>query len=202
MRFGHFDDATREYVITTPHTPYPWINYLGSERFFSLISHQAGGYSFYRDARMRRITRYRYNNVPTDEGGRYLFVNDGGDVWTPSYLPVKAELEHFEARHGLGYSQITGQRGGVRVESLFFVPVDTDARCSASRSPTPPTPPSRCSSSPTWSSRSGTRSTTRRTSSATSTSARSRSSRTAPPAPRSTTAPSTASAATTTPSTR
>lgn len=127
MRFGHFDDATREYVITTPHTPYPWINYLGSERFFSLISHQAGGYSFYRDARMRRITRYRYNNIPTDEGGRYLFVNDGGDVWTPSYLPVKAELEHFEARHGLGYSQITGQRGGVRVESLFFVPVDTDA---------------------------------------------------------------------------
>ena len=127
MRFGHFDDVTREYVITTPHTPYPWINYLGSERFFSLISHQAGGYSFYRDARMRRITRYRYNNIPTDEGGRYLFVNDGGDVWTPSYLPVKAELEHFEARHGLGYSQITGQRGGVRVESLFFVPVDTDA---------------------------------------------------------------------------
>ena len=127
MRFGHFDDASREYVITTPLTPYPWINYLGSERFFSLISHQAGGYSFYRDARMRRITRYRYNNVPTDAGGRYLYVNDGGDVWTPSYLPVKAELEHFEARHGLGYTRITGQRGGVRVESLFFVPVDTDA---------------------------------------------------------------------------
>jgi cellobiose phosphorylase len=127
MRFGHFDDASREYVITTPHTPYPWINYLGSERFFSLISHQAGGYSFYRDARMRRITRYRYNNIPTDAGGRYLYVNDGGDVWTPSYMPVKAELEHFEARHGLGYTQITGQRGGVRVESLYFVPVDTDA---------------------------------------------------------------------------
>jgi len=127
MRFGHFDDASREYVITTPHTPYPWINYLGSERFFSLISHQAGGYSFYRDARMRRITRYRYNNIPTDAGGRYLYVNDGGDVWTPSYLPVKAELEHFETRHGLGYTRITGQRGGVRVETLFFVPVDTDA---------------------------------------------------------------------------
>jgi cellobiose phosphorylase len=127
MRFGHFDDANREYVITTPHTPYPWINYLGSQRFFSLISHQAGGYSFYRDARMRRITRYRYNNIPTDAGGRYLYVNDGGDVWTPSYLPVKAELEHFETRHGLGYTRITGQRGGVRVESLYFVPVDTDA---------------------------------------------------------------------------
>jgi cellobiose phosphorylase len=127
MRFGHFDDAAREYVITTPLTPYPWINYLGSQEFFSLISHQAGGYSFFRDARMRRITRYRYNNIPTDVGGRYLYVNDGGDVWTPSYLPVKADLDHFETRHGLGYTRITGERGGVRVESLFFVPPDTNA---------------------------------------------------------------------------
>jgi len=122
MRFGHFDDEAREYVITTPHTPYPWINYLGSQDFFSLISHQAGGYSFYRDARMRRLTRYRYNNVPTDVGGRYLYVNDGGDVWTPSYLPVKAELDYFETRHGMGYTRITGERRGVRVETLYFVP--------------------------------------------------------------------------------
>jgi cellobiose phosphorylase len=127
MRFGHFDDETREYVITTPHTPYPWINYLGSEEFFSLISHQAGGYSFYRDARMRRLTRYRYNNVPTDAGGRYLYVNDGGDVWTPSYLPVKAELDHFETRHGLGYTRITGERRGVRVQTLYFVPNGVNA---------------------------------------------------------------------------
>ncbi|MBO1751492.1 glycosyl transferase [Actinotalea sp. BY-33] len=127
MRYGHFDDETREYVITTPHTPYPWINYLGSEQFFSLISHQAGGYSFYRDAKMRRLTRYRYNNVPTDEGGRYLYVNDGGDLWTPSWTPVKAELDHFETRHGLGYTRITGERRGVRVESLFFVPMGEDA---------------------------------------------------------------------------
>src|SRR5450830_30227 len=122
MRFGHFDDEAREYVITTPHTPYPWINYLGSQEFFSLISHQAGGYSCYRDARMCLLTRYRYNNVPTDTGGRYLYVNDGGDVWTPSYLPVKAELDHFETRHGLGYTRITGERRGVRVETLHFVP--------------------------------------------------------------------------------
>src|SRR5665648_849355 len=117
MRFGRFDDEAREYVITTPHTPYPWINYLGSQEFFSLISHQAGGYSFYRDARMRRLTRYRYNNVPTDTGGRYLYVNDGGDVWTPSYLPVKAELDHSETRHGLGYPRMTGEPRGVRVEA-------------------------------------------------------------------------------------
>ncbi len=127
MRYGHFDDETREYVITTPHTPAPWINYLGSQSFFSLISHQGGGYSFYRDARMRRITRYRYNNIPSDVGGRYFFVNDGGDTWTPTWLPVKADLDHFETRHGMGYTQITGERGGLRVESLHFVPVDENA---------------------------------------------------------------------------
>ena len=113
MRFGHFDDDHREYVITTPHTPYPWINYLGNEQFFSLISHQSGGYSFYRDAKMRRLTRYRYNNVPTDAGGRYFYIAEDGDFWTPSYLPVKRELDSFEARHGLGYTRITGARGGI-----------------------------------------------------------------------------------------
>jgi cellobiose phosphorylase len=127
MRFGHFDDEAREYVITTPRTPYPWINYLGSEQFFSLFSHTAGGYSFHRDARLRRLTRYRYNNVPADAGGRYLYVHDDGDVWTPSWLPVKAELDRFEARHGLGYSRITGERGGICVDTLVFVPFGEDA---------------------------------------------------------------------------
>ena len=93
MQFGHFDDASREYVITTPKTPYPWINYLGTESFFGLISHQAGGYCFYRDARLRRLLRYRYNNAPTDVGGRYFYIHDGGDYWTPSYMPVKRELD-------------------------------------------------------------------------------------------------------------
>ena len=123
MRYGHFDDDAREYVITTPHTPYPWINYLGSEQFFSLVSHQAGGYSFYRDAKMRRLTRYRYNNIPADAGGRYFYINDGGDVWTPSWLPVKADLDHFEARHGLGYSSITGARNGLTVETVLTASV-------------------------------------------------------------------------------
>ncbi len=89
MRFGYFDDTNREYVITTPHTPYPWINYLGTENFFSLVSHQAGGYCFYQDARLRRLLRYRYNNVPTDVGGRYFYLYEDGDYWTPSYMPVK-----------------------------------------------------------------------------------------------------------------
>jgi cellobiose phosphorylase len=122
MRFGYFDDKNREYVITTPRTPYPWINYLGSERFFSLISHRAGGYCFYRDARLRRLTRYRYNNVPTDVGGRYFYIHDGGEVWTPSFAPVNAALDSFECRHGLGYTRITGERKGIRAELLFLVP--------------------------------------------------------------------------------
>jgi cellobiose phosphorylase len=124
MRYGHFDDTNREYVITTPRTPLPWINYLGTEDFFSLVSHQAGGYCFYRDARLRRILRYRYNGVPADGNGRYFFVREeNGDVWCPSYGPVKRELDRFECRHGLGYTKITGEYEGLRAELLFFVPL-------------------------------------------------------------------------------
>ena len=122
MRFGYFDDKSREYVITTPKTPYPWINYLGSENFFALVSHRAGGYCFYRDARLRRLMRYRYNNVPTDVGGRYFYINDGGDVWNPSFAPTKTALDAFECRHGLGYTRITGERKGVRASLLMLVP--------------------------------------------------------------------------------
>lgn len=127
MRYGYFDDLNREYVITTPLTPYPWINYLGTEQFFSLISHQAGGYSFYRDARLRRLLRYRYNNAPTDVGGRYFYIAEGGDYWSPSYMPVKRQLDKFECRHGLGYTQITGARGGIEAQMLFFVPLGVNA---------------------------------------------------------------------------
>src|SRR5690349_2586086 len=123
MSLGSFDDARREYVIITPHTPLPWINYLGTEDFFSLISHQAGGYCFYKDARLRRILRYRYNNVPTDIGGRYFYIRDGADVWSPSYMPVKAPLDWFECRHGLGYTAIGARRCGVRADLLFLVPL-------------------------------------------------------------------------------
>jgi cellobiose phosphorylase len=126
MPFGHFDDARREYVITTPRTPYPWINYLGSERFFGLFSQTAGGYAFYRDARLRRLTRYRYNNVPLDSGGRYFYVRDGKDVWSPGYLPMKRDLDAYECRHGLGYSVIAGERRGVRAELTALVPMGYD----------------------------------------------------------------------------
>ncbi len=127
MQFGHFDDEAREYVITTPHTPYPWINYLGAQDFFGLVSHTAGGYCFYRDAKMRRLTRYRYNNIPVDDGGRYFSINDDGDVWSPSHRPYKKDLDFFETRHGMGYTRITGERGGLRASVLLFVPVDVNA---------------------------------------------------------------------------
>ena len=127
MKFGHFDDDAREYVIETPKTPYPWINYLGSESYFALLSNTGGGYSFYRDAKMRRLLRYRYNNIPTDIGGRYTFINDGGDVWTPTWLPVKADLDFYECRHGMGYSVITGERGGLRAETTYLVPLGETA---------------------------------------------------------------------------
>ena len=127
MQYGRYDDNAREYVITRPDTPSPWINYLGSEAFFTLMSNTSGGYSFYRDALMLRLTRYRYNNVPTDAGGQYFYINDGGDVWTPGWMPVRAVLDAYECRHGMGYTRITGERGGLRATETAMVPRGADA---------------------------------------------------------------------------
>lgn len=127
MQYGHFDDSRREYVITNARTPWPWINYLGNEDFFSLISNTAGGYSFYRDAKFRRITRYRYNNVPMDSGGKYFYINDGESVWNPGWKPCKTELDSYECRHGMNYSIIKGSKSGVEAEALYFVPLKTHA---------------------------------------------------------------------------
>jgi len=125
MEFGHFDDLSREYVITNPATPWPWINYLGNEDFFSLISNTAGGYSFYKDAKFRRITRYRYNGVPMDSGGRYFYINDGGTIWSPGWKPCKTPLDFYECRHGMNYTKIKGSKNGIEAEVLFFVPLKT-----------------------------------------------------------------------------
>jgi len=127
MQYGHFDDANREYVITNPQTPWPWINYLGTEDFFSLISNTAGGYSFYKDAKFRRITRYRYNNVPMDSGGKYFYINDGGTVWSPGWKPCKTPLDSYECRHGMNYTKIKGSKNGLEAEVLYFVPLKTKA---------------------------------------------------------------------------
>ena len=141
-KYGLFDDARREYVITDPQTPWPWINYLGNEDFFSLISNTAGGYSFYKDAKFRRITRYRYNGVPMDNGGRYFYIreyaansdeaahagelhDDMGPVWSPGWKPTKTPLDFYECRHGMGYTRITGRKDDVECSVLFFVPLKT-----------------------------------------------------------------------------
>ena len=121
--FGHFDDASREYVITRPDTPWPWINYMGTEDFFSLISNTAGGYCFYKDAKFRRILRYRYNGVPMDDGGRYYYIKDGNTVWNPGWKPCKTPLDSYECRHGMGYTRITGIKDGLKADVLFFVPL-------------------------------------------------------------------------------
>ena len=123
MKYGHFDDAAKEYVIETPKTPLPWINYLGTQDFFSLISNTAGGYSFYKDAKLLRITRYRYNNCPLDNGGRYYYIKDGDTIWNPGWQPTQTELDSWSCRHGLGYTIIRGCKNKVTAELQAFVPV-------------------------------------------------------------------------------
>ena len=124
MRYGHFDDDCREYVITRPDTPLPWINYLGSDDYFALLSNTGGGYSFYRDARLRRLIRYRYNAAPLDVGGRFLYLrdDDSGAAWNPGWQPMQRELDEYACRHGLGYSVISGTRAGIRAETTYLVP--------------------------------------------------------------------------------
>ena len=124
MKFGHFDDQAKEYVITSPETPLPWINYLGCNDFFSLISNTSGGYSFYKDAKLLRLTRYRYNDVPGDVNGKYFYIKDGDTVWNPGWQPTKTELDSYECRHGIGYSRFISSKNGVKASVLAFVPMN------------------------------------------------------------------------------
>lgn len=123
MKFGYFDDTRKEYVITSPKTPLPWINYLGSESFFSLVSNTCGGYSFYKDAKLLRLTRYRYNNVPYDSNGHYYYIKDGDTIWNPGWMPCKTELDTYCCRHGLGYSVFEASKNGLSAVLTDFVPV-------------------------------------------------------------------------------
>ena len=124
MRYGYFDDRKKEYVIGTPATPMPWINYLGSQEFFSLISNTAGGYCFYRDAKLQRLLRYRYNNVPADIGGRFFYVKEAGkDIWSPCFHPVDTQLDAYRCRHGMGYTVFETEKDGLAAKMTFFVPI-------------------------------------------------------------------------------
>ena len=127
MKYGHFDDSNREYVIKRPDTPLPWINYLGCEDFFGIISNTAGGYCFYQDARLRRLTRYRYNNIPIDNNGRYIYIKDGNTIWNPMWKPMRVDLDEYECRHGLGYTSIKGMKNGLEVLVTFFIPLGSHA---------------------------------------------------------------------------
>ncbi len=131
MKFGYFDDENREYVITTPKTPLPWINYLGANSFFSLISNTCGGYTFYKDAKLLRLTRYRYNSVPVDTNGKYFYIKDGNTVWNPGWQPTKTELDEYECRHGIGYSTFHGAKNNISADVITFVP--TNDNCEVSR---------------------------------------------------------------------
>ncbi|UCE14409.1 MAG: glycosyl transferase, partial [Candidatus Heimdallarchaeota archaeon] len=125
MRYGYFDDDRREYVITQPDTPLPWINYLGCEKYFGIISNTAGGYSFYQDAKVRRITRYRYNNVPLDFGGRYIYLRDNTtkEFWSLSWQPTRNELDQYTCHHGLGYTIIRSLYKNIESKIRYFVPL-------------------------------------------------------------------------------
>lgn len=133
MKFGYFDDANREYVITTPKTPLPWINYLGCNEFFSLISNTCGGYTFYKDAKLLRMTRYRYNDVPNDINGKYFYIKEGDTVWNPGWKPSQTELNSYECRHGIGYSRFTGMKNNLEASVLTFVPMDDNCEVSQIR---------------------------------------------------------------------
>ena len=123
MKFGHFDDVRAEYVIETPKTPLPWINYLGSQEFFRLISNTGGGYCFYKDAKLMRLTRYRYNNSPLDSNGHYYYIKDGDTIWNPGWQPVQTELDRYECRHGLGYTVLESEKNCLKAKQEVFVPV-------------------------------------------------------------------------------
>ena len=127
MKFGYFDDANKEYVITTPRTPLPWINYLGTDGFFTLLSNTAGGYAFYKDARLRRITRYRYNNNPLDMEGFRIYIKDGNVIWNPGWMPTQTQLDSYSCRHGLGYSVFEGPKDAVKAVQTMMVPVNDNA---------------------------------------------------------------------------
>ena len=131
MNLGYFDDDDKEYVITTPRTPLPWINYLGCESFFRLISNTGGGYAFYKDAKLLRLTRYRYNNAPLDSNGHYFYINDNGCIWNPGWQPVQTELDSYECRHGLGYTTYKGSKNGIEAHVTSFVPIG--ANCELTR---------------------------------------------------------------------
>jgi cellobiose phosphorylase len=129
MRFGKFSENGKEYVIEKWGTPTPWINYISNQRgYCGIISQTGGGFSFHRDPKERRITKYRYNNVPVDRPGRYFYVKDEktGEFWSPTWQPVMKDLDSYECRHGQGYTTINSSYKGISHSVLYFVAPEDD----------------------------------------------------------------------------
>lgn len=128
MKYGYFDEQAREYVITRPDTPTPWINYIGSGKYGGIISNTGGGYSFHKDPQNRRITRYRYNSIPMDRPGRYIYIRDAvtGEFWNPGFQPSQRKLDSYSCRHGMGYTVLQGEYNGITADVTYFVPDDRD----------------------------------------------------------------------------
>jgi cellobiose phosphorylase len=128
MKFGYFDERTREYVVTRPDTPTPWINYIGSGKYGGIVSNTGGGYSFHKDPQNRRITRYRYNSIPMDRPGRYVYIRDAatGEYWNPGFQPSGTKLDSYSCRHGMGYTVLEGEYKGIAASLTYFVPDDRD----------------------------------------------------------------------------
>jgi len=133
MQFGHFDDENKEYVIDRPDTPRSWSNYLGSTEYGAIITNNAGGYSFYKSAAQGRFTRIRFNAIPMDQPGRYIYVHDrdSKDFWSASWQPVGKSLEKFksECRHGTAYTKISSEYSAIKTETLYFVPLGRSFEC-------------------------------------------------------------------------
>lgn len=126
MKYGYFDAKAKEYVIKTYETPLPWINYLGNEEMFSIISNLGGGYHFYKDARKRRITRFQYNTPTRDDRGRMIYIVDGDNVFSPTFFPAKTPLDHYECHVGVNYTRFSSSKSEIFADLLFFIPRDAN----------------------------------------------------------------------------
>jgi N,N'-diacetylchitobiose phosphorylase len=133
MQFGSFDDKNKEYVIRRPDTPRSWSNYLGSTEYGAIITNNAGGYSFYQSAAQGRFTRLRFNTLPMDQPGRYIYIHekDSKDFWSASWQPVGKPLKEYksECRHGTAYTKISSEYSSIKTETLYFVPLGKLYEC-------------------------------------------------------------------------
>jgi N,N'-diacetylchitobiose phosphorylase len=124
MKYGHFDDTAREYVVTDPETPRSWINYLGEGEYCAILSHNGGGYSFHRSPQMRRLTRLRFNSLPAERPGRYFYLRErDGRFWSVSSQPAPRADAHYTTRIGLGYNVYEMAADDIRTSTSIFVPL-------------------------------------------------------------------------------